>query len=1062
MSGQTLEAFYTSIAHANPFCIGLNCALGATEMRSFIQQLSKIAPHCYISCYPNAGLPDGMGGFKETSAQMTHELVSWANEKLVNIVGGCCGTSYDHIHDFSTQITAEKFPCPRQLSPLLNQDLCLAGLLQINFGNVLNFVNIGERCNIAGSRAFANLIRKGAFDEALQIVIQQTKQGAQLIDINLDDGMIDSVDAMRKFCCLIQSDPAASSLPLVIDSSKFDVVLQGLKNSQGRCLANSISLKEGEESFLKQGKMLRRLGAAMIVMAFDEEGQAVTVDRKFEICQRAYDLLTKKAAVPPGDIVFDPNILTIATGIEEHNVFALNFLEATKRIKANLPHAKVSGGLSNLSFAFQGNEPVRRALHSVFLFHAVKCGMDMGIVNAGQLDNYEFIELNLRQLAEDAIFNRTGATEALIEYARVSKENQSASSSTSGSTVAAEEWRTLPVDKRLCHALIHGIDKYIVEDTEEARTQFPRPLQVIEGPLMSGMNIVGELFGAAKMFLPQVMKSARVMKKAVDHLVPFMEEEKRKKLEELAKHQDMGEAVVPVKEDSHYAGVVLLATVKGDVHDIGKNIVGVVLSCNNYNVIDLGVMVPSQKIIKTAIERNVDVIGLSGLITPSLEEMIHFASEMRKQNINIPILIGGATTSRLHTAVKIAPHIMGTGTAGPSGPACIHVLDASRSVSVVQQLIDPILRDEYVQDVFEQYEEIKADYLATLSTRKYLSFSKAKAQKLSLSFDTIITPSFIGSRKLLDFPISQLRKKIDWNPFFSVWQLRGKYPNRGYPNIFKDAAVGAEAKALFDKAQEYLDEMEAKKLVQARGVFGFFPANSSGEDVLVYSDVDRSKIIGTFHGLRQQAEKDGSSSDAYLSIADFIAPASVGPIDYIGAFAVSTGFGVNQLVEAYRKDHDDYSIIMVEALADRLAEAFAEELHEQVRTTYWAYAPSEGKEYQSLPEPERSEKRLNDLLKCRYNGIRPAPGYPSQPDHTEKQTLWNLLSVTESTGIELSSSLAMLPAASVSGLYFAHPKSSYFAVGKITKEQVEDYAARKQMTRQEAERHLSECLSYEP
>lgn len=1060
MSGQTVDAFFSSVMHAKPFCIGLNCALGSKDMRGFIQQLSKIA-NCYIHCYPNAGLPDGMGGFKETKEEMATEIASWVDESMVNLVGGCCGTCYDHIRELSLRYSPENVPWQklRKVQEYSKPDLRLSGLHNVNFSETLNFVNIGERCNIAGSRAFANLIRQNKYDDALQVAIQQALQGAQLIDINLDDGMIEPLEAMRKFCCLLQSDPSASAVPLVIDSSKFAVIVQGLKNSQGRCLANSISLKEGEKQFLDQARVLRRLGAAMIVMAFDEQGQAATTERKFEICERSYRLLTEKAGINPYDIVFDPNILTIATGIEEHNEYAKAFLEVTKLIKEKLPGAKVSGGLSNLSFAFQGNEKVRRAMHSVFLYHAVRAGMDMGIVNAGQLDNYEFIEPSLRQIVEDTIFNKPGASDRLLEVARALREN-AGSSSSSSAAASPDEWRLLPVNERLSHALIHGIDKFIVQDTEEARQAFDHPLKLIEGPLMNGMNTVGDLFGAAKMFLPQVMKSARVMKKAVDYLIPYMEEEKKKKIAAL-----LAEGKEAVDDQSlHYNGTVLLATVKGDVHDIGKNIVGVVLGCNNYRIIDLGVMVPCQKIIQAIIEHKVDIIGLSGLITPSLEEMITVAAEMRKHNIHVPLLIGGATTSRLHTAVKIAPHYFGSNGARPTGPPCVHVLDASRSVVVVQQLLDKTQNTEYIQDVWDQYTEIRQEYYASLASQKLISLQKARSQKLKLDWSSYTppVPSFLGPKVLLNYPLASLRKRIDWNPFFSVWQLRGRYPNRAYPSIFNDKSVGAEAHKLWTDAQRYLDQIIADNSLEARAVFGFFPAASNDlDDIVLFADEKRSETIATFHGLRQQLEKE-DGTEPYLSLSDFVAPLGSKALDYVGAFAVSAGFGVDKLIEKYRADHDDYSIVMVEALADRLAEAFAEELHEQVRKVHWGYSPEEGQEYDASPDDEAQQaQRLDDLLKGKYRGIRPAAGYPSQPDHTEKNTLWKILQVKEGTSIELSSSLAMLPAASVSGLYFSHPDSSYFAVGKIALDQVQDYAQRKALSVSDVEYHLSQALSYE-
>lgn len=944
---------------------------------------------------------------------------------LVNIVGGCCGTTSAHIKAVAESVAKLEYKV-RQAAPSPT-DLRLSGLEMLSFEKSLNFVNVGERCNIAGSRRFARLIKSGKLDEALKVASDQVEDGAQMIDINVDEGLVDAMAVMKKFVLLLSSEPGVAKLPFVLDSSKFDVIVEGLKCTQGRCIVNSISLKEGEEQFLAQAKQVRKLGAAVIVMAFDEEGQAVSAERKVEICSRAYRLLTEKADFAPFDIIFDPNILTIATGMEEHNSYAMAFINATKEIRRTLPGAHVSGGLSNLSFSFRGNETLRQAMHGVFLYHAIQAGMDMGIVSPGQLTVYDEIPKDLLALLEDAVQARRDVTEQLLEYAQAMKE---AGQSTSGAGARkAQEWRSLPVEERLVHGLVKGVADFIVEDTEEARLQHSRALHVIEGPLMKGMNVVGDLFGSGKMFLPQVIKSARVMKRAVAHLIPFMDAEKE------AAAEAAGEEVATERQ---YAGTVVLATVKGDVHDIGKNIVAVVLGCNNYRVVDLGVMTPCKRILDTALEEHADVIGLSGLITPSLDEMIHVADEMTRRGFSLPLLIGGATTSKLHTAVKIAPRYR---------HAAMHVLDASRAVNVVAQLLDEELHEDFAEDVAEQYEDIREEYAASLREHRYLSLQQAREQRPRLSHSGVRRPSFLGTR-VVEYSLEQLVPYIDWTPFFSVWQLRGRYPNRGYPRIFEDATVGEQARQLFDEAQAMLQEMVQAKQLQARGVVAFYPAASDGDDVRIFAADDEERAgpaVATFHGLRQQSERPGQAS---MCLSDFVAPQS-GPADYVGLFAVSAGFGVEELEAVHVAQHDDYSVIMLKALADRLAEALAELLHRDVRRELWAYAPEE-------------QLDSGDLLKVKYQGIRPAPGYPLQPDHTEKRTMWALADVEQATGIVLTESLAMFPAASVSGLYFAHPESQYFAVGKVCRDQVEDYAARKACAVEEVERWLRPNLAYDP
>ncbi|XP_059026315.1 methionine synthase isoform X2 [Mustela lutreola] len=1028
LSGQTGEAFVISVSHADPLCIGLNCALGAAEMRPFIETIGKCTT-AYVLCYPNAGLPNTFGDYDETPDMMATQLKDFAADGLVNIVGGCCGTTPDHIREIAKAVKN----CKPRVPPatVFEEHMLLSGLEPFRIGPYTNFVNIGERCNVAGSRKFAKLIMAGNYEEALTIAKVQVEMGAQVLDINMDDGMLDGSSAMTRFCNFIASEPDIAKVPLCIDSSNFAVIEAGLKCCQGKCIVNSISLKEGEDDFLAKARKIKKFGAAVVVMAFDEEGQATETDTKIRVCMRAYHLLVKKLGFNPNDIIFDPNILTIGTGMEEHNLYAVNFIHATKIIKETLPGARVSGGLSNLSFSFRGMEAIREAMHGVFLYHAIKFGMDMGIVNAGNLPVYDDIHKELLQLCEDLIWNKDPeATEKLLRYAQTHGKGGK-------KVVQTDEWRNGPIEERLEYALVKGIEKHIIEDTEEARLnqeKYPRPLNIIEGPLMNGMKVVGDLFGAGKMFLPQVIKSARVMKKAVGHLIPFMEKER----EENKMHAGTEE------EEDPYQGTIVLATVKGDVHDIGKNIVGVVLGCNNFRVIDLGVMTPCDKILKAALDHKADIIGLSGLITPSLDEMIFVAKEMERLAIKIPLLIGGATTSRTHTAVKIAPRY--------SAPV-IHVLDASKSVVVCSQLLDENLKDEYFEEIMEEYEDIRQDHYESLKERRYLTLSQARKNGFHidwLSEPPPVKPTFLGTRVFEDYDLRKLVAYIDWKPFFDVWQLRGKYPNRSFPKIFKDKTVGEEAKKVYDDAQNMLEVLIDQKKLQARGLVGFWPAQSVEDDIHLYAEdatPQAAEPIAIFHGLRQQAEKDSASTDAYHCLSDFIAPLHSGVRDYLGLFAVAC-FGVEELSRAYEQECDDYSSIMVKALGDRLAEAFAEELHERVRRELWAYCRCE-------------QLDVADLRRLRYEGIRPAPGYPSQPDHSEKLTMWKLADVERCTGIKLTESLAMAPASAVSGLYFSNLKSKYFSVGKISKDQIEDYALRKNMSVAEVEKWLGPILGYD-
>lgn len=1011
LSGQTVEAFFISVSHSKHLVsVGLNCALGAKQMRPFVEDLSNVSDK-FLSVYPNAGLPNEMGGYDETPQIMAEVLEDFLKSRFVNIVGGCCGTTPDHIRKISEIVKNYK---PRIIKPR-EPYLKLSGLESVVLRPDSNFMNIGERTNITGSKKFERLIKENKFDEALSVARSQVEGGAQVLDINMDEGMLDSEQAMTKYLNLIGSEPDIAKLPIMIDSSKWSVIEAGLKCLQGKGIVNSISLKEGQDIFKEQAIKVLNYGAAVIVMAFDEKGQADTFERRIEVCKRAYNILTKEIGFPPQDIIFDPNILAIATGIEEHNNYAVDFIEAARWIKQNLPHAKVSGGVSNLSFSFRGNDAVREAMHSSFLFHAIKAGMDMGIVNAGQLEVYEEIQKDLLEKVEDVIFNRRqDATERLVEFAETIKKKDKTEEK-------KDEWRSLDVDERLKYALVKGIVEFIDLDVEEARLKYSQPLEVIEGPLMAGMNVVGDLFGAGKMFLPQVVKSARVMKKAVSILEPYMTEA----LPE----------ILPAGVDSGGASI-LLATVKGDVHDIGKNIVGVVLSCNNYNIIDLGVMVHSEKIIQTAIDKKVDIIGLSGLITPSLDEMIHVAKEMERRGLKIPLLIGGATSSRIHTAVKIDPNY--------SGPV-VHVLDASRSVPVVSGLLNENIdeRRKFVQDIKTEYLNLREDYIKRKSGKNLISLDKARENKLKINWENsaVKKPAKTGITVLNNFDLNVLRKYIDWTPFFMVWELKGKYPS-----IFEDENVGAEAKKLFDDANSLLDKVILEKSLTANGVIGLFPANSVGvDDIEIYTDEARSGVKRTLHSLRQQNQK--SSGEPNIALADFIAPKETEVKDYIGMFAVTAGIGIEKLIEKFEKDFDDYNKIMIKAIADRLAEAFAEHLHELVRKEYWGY--SENENYSN-----------EELIKENYIGIRPAPGYPAQPDHTEKPILFSLLDAENNSGIKLTESMAMYPAASVCGLYFSHPQAKYFNVGKIEKDQVLDYHRRKGMNLIEIERWLSPILNY--
>ena len=1008
LSGQTVEAFWNSVRHIKPLTIGLNCALGAALMRQYVEELSNICD-TYICVYPNAGLPNPMSdtGFDETPSITSGFLREFAQSGLVNIVGGCCGTTPPHIKAIAEAVAGI---APR-IVPKVEHRLRLSGLEPVNIGDDSLFVNVGERTNVTGSRAFARLILNGDYAEALNVARQQVENGAQIIDINMDEAMLDSQAAMTRFVNLISSEPDISRVPLMIDSSKWEVIEAGLKCVQGKAVVNSISLKEGEAPFIKSAQLVKRYGAAAVVMAFDEQGQADTFKRKTEICKRSYDILVNQVGFPAEDIIFDPNVFAIATGIEEHNNYAVDFIEATRWIKQNLPYAKISGGVSNVSFSFRGNDAVREAIHTVFLYHAIKAGMTMGIVNAGQLGVYEQIPKELRDAVEDVVLNRNpNAGERLVAMAESVK---------TGAKTQVEdlEWRKGTVQERLTHALVRGITSYIIEDTEEARLQAKFPVEVIEGPLMIGMNVVGDLFGAGKMFLPQVVKSARVMKQAVAHLVPYIEAEKLRSGNTSAK------------------GKIVIATVKGDVHDIGKNIVTVVLQCNNFEVVNMGVMVPCQQILDTAREHNADIIGLSGLITPSLEEMAHVAKEMQRQGFKIPLLIGGATTSRVHTAVKIAPHY-------PDG-SVVYVTDASRAVGVCSNLLSTTLRDDYVASIKSDYIKVRDQHAGKKGQGARYTLAQAREHGLKTDWEHYTPPKpwLTGVHKFENYPLDKIAAYIDWTPFFQTWELTGRYPK-----ILSDAVVGETATNLFKDAQEMLKKIIAEKWLTANAVFGLFPANTvNSDDIEIYTDESRSKVAMTWHNLRQQMVKPPDKPN--LCLADFVAPRDSGVADYIGAFAVTAGIGIDARVAEFEKNHDDYNAILLKALADRLAEAFAELLHARVRREFWGYAAD--------------EKLSNEeMIDEKYRGIRPAPGYPACPEHTEKGALFELLQAPLNAGITLTDSYAMLPTAAVSGFYLSHPQAQYFASAKIDKDQVDDYARRKGWTLDEAERWLAPVLNY--
>lgn len=1005
LSGQTAEAFWNSVSHAKPFSIGLNCALGAKELRPHIEELSRISD-TRVSAHPNAGLPNEFGEYDETPEEMAEIVEEFAQSGLVNIIGGCCGTTPEHIQTIAQAVET----CATREIPKIEPACRLSGLEAFNITADSLFVNVGERCNVTGSARFKRLVLDDDYDTALDVARQQVEDGAQVIDINMDEGMLDAVHAMTTFLKLIASEPDISRIPLMIDSSKWHVIEAGLKWVQGKCIVNSISLKEGEEPFIQQAKLCQKYGAAVVVMAFDTDGQADNLERRKQICQRSYDILVNQVGFNPNDIIFDPNVFAVATGIEEHNNYAVDFIEGARWITQNLPGALISGGVSNVSFSFRGNNPVREAIHSVFLLHAIEAGLSMGIVNAGQLAIYSDLPDELRDKVEDVILNRhADGTEQLVDIA----EKYRGDGSTEEKKVDLE-WRSWPVEKRLEHSLVKGITNFIIEDTEAARLSVERPLHVIEGPLMDGMNVVGDLFGAGKMFLPQVVKSARVMKQAVAHLQPFIEAEKG-----------------GIAETN---GKILMATVKGDVHDIGKNIVGVVLGCNNYEVIDLGVMVPAEKIIDTALKENVDIIGLSGLITPSLDEMVHIASEMERRELNFPLLIGGATTSKAHTAVKIDPKYHRNQT--------IYVPDASRAVGVASKLLSKEHRDAYVTDIQAEYEQVRIRTANRKPKGKTLTYAKATLAGLKLDWDNYIPPipTSLGVQVLDDYPLEALIDTIDWTPFFITWNLVGKYPK-----ILNDEKVGEAARNLFEDAQTMLKQLVSEKQIKACAAFGLWPANTvNNDDVEVYADESRAEVLSTLHQIRQQTQKTGASSEM-MSLADFIAPKETDINDYIGAFAVTTGIGVEQLASEYEAQGDDYNSIMVKALADRLAEAFAEHLHTRVRKEFWGYAKAEVLDNE-------------DLIKEKYQGIRPAPGYPSCPDHTEKQSLFTLLNASDNAGISLTESFAMMPAASVSGWYFSHPKAKYFNTGKIQQDQLESLASRKGIPTEQLKRWLSSIM----
>ena len=1007
LTGQTVEAFWHSIRHASPLIVGLNCALGAKELRQYVSELSACAD-TLVACHPNAGLPNEFGGYDDTPEYMAGLIREFAESGLLNVVGGCCGTTPEHIAAIVETVSTV---APRVV-PEKPKYLRLSGLEPFTLTPEITFVNVGERTNVTGSAKFRKLVTEGKYEDALEVARQQVENGAQIIDINMDEGLLDGVEAMKRFLNLMAAEPSIAKVPFMIDSSKWEIIEEGLKCVQGKPVVNSISMKEGEEKFVAQAKLLRRYGAAVVVMAFDTLGQADTIERKVQICARSYELLTQEAGFPPEDIIFDPNIFAVATGIEEHDAYGVNFIEATRQIRQKLPLAHISGGVSNISFSFRGNEPVREAMHSAFLFHAIKAGMDMGIVNAGALSVYQNIPSELRERVEDVLLNRrSDATERLLEIAEQYRH---------GGTARKEadlEWRKLPVRERLAHALVQGIADYVEEDTEAARLESKRPLDVIEGPLMDGMNIVGDLFGSGKMFLPQVVKSARVMKKAVAWLMPFMEAESAGQKREAA-------------------GKIVMATVKGDVHDIGKNIVGVVLQCNNYEVIDLGVMVPAQKILDTARAEKADIIGLSGLITPSLDEMCHVAAEMERQGFDAPLLIGGATTSKVHTAVKINPNYARGQT--------VYVTDASRAVAVASSLLSKEQRGDFMRDVRADYLKIAEGHAAGRRNDRRFTIEQARANAMKIDWAsyTAPKPSFTGTRAFESYDLGELVDYIDWTPFFQSWELVGRYPM-----ILDDDVVGPAARNLFADAKAMLKTMVDEKWLTAKAVIGIWPANSEGDDIVVWTDETRTKELTRFHALRQQQAKDAVRPN--MALSDLIAPIGSGVADYIGGFAVTTGHGEDEVAKRFEAVQDDYSAILSKALADRLAEAFAERMHERVRREFWGYAPGEALSNQ-------------DLIEEKYQGIRPAPGYPAQPDHTEKAALFRILDAEAKAGIKLTESYAMWPGAAVSGLYFSHPKSAYFGIGKIERDQVEDYAARKGFSIAEMERWLAPILNYDP
>ncbi|MCL4114251.1 UNVERIFIED_CONTAM: hypothetical protein GTU68_038128 [Idotea baltica] len=1006
LSGQTTEAFYNSLKHAKPLSIGLNCALGPDMLRQYLQEMSRIS-NTYVSAHPNAGLPNEFGEYDLEPEDMAVHIKEWAESGFLNIIGGCCGSSPDHIKHMADMVA--------DISPRVIPDLpieCrLSGLEPFNIGKDSLFVNVGERTNVTGSARFKRLIKDGDYDTALEVAKEQVENGAQIIDINMDEGMLESKEAMVRFLNLIAAEPDIARVPIMVDSSKWEIIEAGLKCIQGKAVVNSISLKEGEENFLHQAKLIKRYGAAAVVMAFDEDGQADTLERKVEICTRAYKVLVEKADFPPEDIIFDPNIFAIATGIEEHNNYGLDFIQATKAITDTLPHALISGGVSNVSFSFRGNNPVREAIHSVFLYHAIKNGMSMGIVNAGQLEVYDSLPDELRDVVEDVVLNRNPeATEKLLDIA----PNYVGDGSQKESKQDLE-WRTWSVEKRLAHALVKGIDAFVDEDTEEALANLKRPIHVIEGPLMDGMNIVGDLFGSGKMFLPQVVKSARVMKKSVAWLEPYLLAEK---------------SGAEVSSN----GKILMATVKGDVHDIGKNIVGIVLQCNSYEVVDLGVMVPSDKILQTAIEENCDVIGLSGLITPSLDEMVNVAKEMQRQNINLPLMIGGATTSKIHTAVKVDPQFEG---------AVVYVPDASRAVGVAGKLISAEHKADFHKEIKNEYEAMRVNRAANQRVKKTATLEQARANKVKINWDNYQPPRpaiFDGAINH-DLVKDDLVEIFDWTPFFRSWELAGRYPA-----ILTDEVVGEEATRLLEDAKEMLTTLLAEKWLTAKAVLGFFPANSNGIDDIALYPQDSEDPHTSLHHIRQQMDRN--NQNANFCLADFVAPKDSGKQDWMGSFAVTTGFGIEEHIKRFQEDHDDYNAILLEALADRFAEALAEKMHELTRKVFWGYASDE-----TLSNEE--------VIKEKYQGIRPAPGYPACPEHTEKGTLWELLNPEERIGLKITESYAMWPAAAVSGFYYSHPESRYFGTGKINRDQVEDYAKRKGWNMDTAEKWLGPVLSYD-